>query len=80
MGFLQRAGDDWPAGDVGVVLFGVVLTLGPPRDDAYGAQPVAGAIVGLLAAVVYAAFLLVYRDANRTPGPRSGRSSIRQSA
>ena len=49
-----------------------MLTSGLARHDAYGAQPVAGAIVGLLAAVVYAAFLLVYRDANRTPGPRSG--------
>jgi drug/metabolite transporter (DMT)-like permease len=57
---------------IGVVLAGVVLTSGLARHDAYGAQPVAGAIVGLLAAVVYAAFLLVYRDANRTPGPRSG--------
>jgi drug/metabolite transporter (DMT)-like permease len=57
---------------IGVVLFGVVLTSGLARQDAYGMQPVAGAIVGLLAAVVYAAFLLVYREANRTPGPRSG--------
>jgi drug/metabolite transporter (DMT)-like permease len=55
-----------------VVLGGVVLTSGLARHDAYGAQPVAGAIVGMLAAVVYAAFILVYRDANRTPGPRSG--------
>jgi drug/metabolite transporter (DMT)-like permease len=57
---------------IGVVLAGVVLTSGLARHDAYGAQPVAGAIVGMLAAVVYAAFLLVYREANRTPGPRSG--------
>ena len=57
---------------IGVVLGGVVLTSGLARHDAYGAQPVAGAIVGMLAAVVYAAFLLVYREANRTPGPRSG--------
>jgi drug/metabolite transporter (DMT)-like permease len=57
---------------IGIVLGGVVLTSGLARHDAYGAQPVAGAIVGMLAAVVYAAFLLVYREANRTPGPRSG--------
>jgi drug/metabolite transporter (DMT)-like permease len=57
---------------IGVVLGGVVLTSGLARHDAYGTQPVAGAVVGLLAAVVYAAFLLVYREANRTPGPRSG--------
>ena len=57
---------------IGVVLAGVVLTSGLARHDAYGAQPVAGAIVGMLAAVTYAAFLLVYRAANRTSGPRSG--------
>jgi drug/metabolite transporter (DMT)-like permease len=57
---------------IAVVLGGVVLTSGQARHDAYGAQPVTGAIVGLLAAVVYAAFILLYRDANRTPGPRSG--------
>jgi drug/metabolite transporter (DMT)-like permease len=57
---------------IGVVLGGVVLTSGLARHDAYGAQPVVGAIVGLLAAVVYAAFLLVYREANRMPGPPSG--------
>jgi drug/metabolite transporter (DMT)-like permease len=57
---------------IAVVLGGVVLTSGLARHDAYGAQPVTGAIVGLLAAIVYAAFILLYRDANRTPGPRSG--------
>jgi drug/metabolite transporter (DMT)-like permease len=57
---------------IGVVLGGVVLTSGLARHDAYGAQPVAGAVVGMLAAVVYAAFILIYREANRTPGPRSG--------
>src|SRR4051812_2156439 len=57
---------------IAVVLGGVVLTSGLACHDAYGAQPVVGAIVGMLAAVVYAAFLLVYREANRTPGPRSG--------
>jgi drug/metabolite transporter (DMT)-like permease len=57
---------------IAVVLIGVVLTSGLGRDDAYGARPVAGAIVGVVAGVAYAAFLLVYRDANRTPGPRSG--------
>jgi drug/metabolite transporter (DMT)-like permease len=55
-----------------IVLGGVVLTSGLARHDAYGAAPVTGAMVGLLAAVTYAAFLLVYREANRTPGPRSG--------
>ena len=57
---------------IAAVLGGVVLTSGLARHDAYGARPVAGAVIGVLAGVIYAAFLLVYRDANRTPGPRSG--------
>jgi drug/metabolite transporter (DMT)-like permease len=57
---------------IGVVLGGVVLTSGLARHDAYGARPVAGALIGVLAGVTYAAFLLVYRRANRTSGPRSG--------
>jgi drug/metabolite transporter (DMT)-like permease len=57
---------------IGAVLGGVVLTSGLARHDAYGTRPVLGAIVGMLAAVTYAAFILVYREANRTAGPRSG--------
>ncbi len=57
---------------IAVVFGGVVLTSGLARHDAYGAQPVAGAVIGVVAGVTYAAFLLVYRHANRTPGPRSG--------
>jgi drug/metabolite transporter (DMT)-like permease len=57
---------------IAVVLSGVALTSGLARHDAYGSRPVAGAVIGLLAGLFYAAFLLVYREANRTPGPRSG--------
>jgi drug/metabolite transporter (DMT)-like permease len=57
---------------IGVVLFGVALTSGLARRDAYGASPVAGVLIGLLAGVAYAVFILVYREANRTAGPRSG--------
>ncbi|MCU1381665.1 MAG: family transporter [Acidobacteria bacterium] len=57
---------------IAAVLGGVVLTSGLARHDAYGTRPVAGAVIGLLAGVIYAAFLMVYRDANETPGPRSG--------
>jgi drug/metabolite transporter (DMT)-like permease len=57
---------------IAAVLGGVVLTSGLARHDAYGARPVTGAFVGLLAGITYAAFIIVYRDANRTPGPRSG--------
>ena len=57
---------------IAAVLVGVALTSGLGRHDAYGTRPVAGAVIGVLAGVTYAAFLLVYREANRTPGPRSG--------
>jgi drug/metabolite transporter (DMT)-like permease len=54
------------------VLGGVALTSGLARHDAYGSNPVAGVVIGLVAGVCYAAFILVYREANRTPGPASG--------
>jgi drug/metabolite transporter (DMT)-like permease len=57
---------------IAVVLAGIAMTSGLARQDAYGSRPVAGAVVGLLAGVSYAAFLLVYRAANRASGPRSG--------
>jgi drug/metabolite transporter (DMT)-like permease len=57
---------------IAVVLGGVVLTSGLARHDAYGSRPVAGAVVGVIAGLFYAVFLLVYREANATPGPRSG--------
>jgi drug/metabolite transporter (DMT)-like permease len=57
---------------IAVVLAGVTLSSGLGRHDAYGDRPVAGAMIGVLAGLSYAAFLLVYRAANRTAGPRSG--------
>jgi drug/metabolite transporter (DMT)-like permease len=54
------------------ILGGVALTSGLARHDAYGTNPVAGVIIGLFASVCYSAFILVYRQANRTPGPASG--------
>ena len=57
---------------IAIVLVGVALSSGLGRADAYGDRPIAGAAVGVLAGLSYAAFLLVYRYANRTPGPRSG--------
>jgi drug/metabolite transporter (DMT)-like permease len=54
------------------VLGGVALTSGLARHDAYGSNPVAGVVIGLVAGVCYSAFILVYREANRTPGPASG--------
>jgi drug/metabolite transporter (DMT)-like permease len=55
-----------------VVLGGVALTSGLARHDAYGTDPIAGALIGLVAGMCYSAFILVYREANRTPGPASG--------
>src|SRR5256714_9435384 len=57
---------------IAVVLGGVALSSGLGRGDAYGARPVTGALIGVLAGLAYAVFLLVYRQANRTRGPRSG--------
>jgi drug/metabolite transporter (DMT)-like permease len=57
---------------IALILAGVALTSGLARGDAYGSHPVAGAVLGVLAGVCYAAFLLVYREANRSPSPRSG--------
>ena len=51
---------------IAAVFGGVVLTSGLARHDAYGARPVAGAVIGVLAGVTYAAFLIVYRHANAT--------------
>jgi drug/metabolite transporter (DMT)-like permease len=49
-----------------VVLGGVALSSGLGRADAYGARPVAGAVLGVLAGLSYATFLLIFREANRT--------------
>lgn len=57
---------------IAVVLGGVALTSGLARHDAYGASPVKGVVIGVLAGGTYALFLLVYRHANGSPGPRSG--------
>lgn len=50
---------------VPVILAGVVLISGLGRADAYGSDPVAGAVLGLLAAGAYAAFLLLFRAVSR---------------
>src|SRR5262249_23316469 len=57
---------------IAIVLGGVALSSGLGRHDAYGERPVAGVAIGVVAGLSYAVFLLVYRFANRTPGPRSG--------
>ena len=50
---------------VPVVMAGVVLISGVVGADAYGDEPVLGAVFGLGTAVAYAGFLLVLRAGNR---------------
>jgi drug/metabolite transporter (DMT)-like permease len=61
------------AGLVLLVLFGLVLTSGLARSDAFGVSPGLGTLYGTMAGACYAAFLLTFRAANRvlapTPGP-----------
>ncbi len=57
---------------VPVVFGGVVLISGLGRGDAFGSNPVLGAVFGLLTAVTYSAFLLIFRQANQQQVPPSG--------
>ncbi len=50
---------------VPVVFGGVALISGLGRADSYGADPVRGVVLALLAACAYTGFLLVFRAANR---------------
>jgi drug/metabolite transporter (DMT)-like permease len=58
---------------VPVVLAGVVLISGVIGEGAYGEAPVAGAVLGLLTAAFYSAFILILRygnsDLRRPAGP-----------
>jgi drug/metabolite transporter (DMT)-like permease len=55
-----------------VILVGVTLVSGVGQGDAFGANPVRGTILALLAAVFYAAFLLAFRFSNDTQAPAVG--------
>jgi drug/metabolite transporter (DMT)-like permease len=57
---------------VPVVFTGVVLISGLGRSDAYGSNPVSGTLFGMLTALAYTAFLLIYRHANRQQVPPAG--------
>jgi drug/metabolite transporter (DMT)-like permease len=48
-----------------IALVGVALLSGLGQEDAYGSDPVAGVLLGLLAAGAYSAFLLAFRHSNR---------------
>lgn len=59
---------------VPIVILGVVMISGLGRSDSYGSDPILGAILGLVTALTYAAFLLLFRQSNRrhlapAPGP-----------
>jgi drug/metabolite transporter (DMT)-like permease len=57
---------------IAVMLGGVVLISGLARQDAYGARPIAGVLLGVGAGACYSIFLLVFRTANRSLAPTSG--------
>ena len=57
---------------IAAVLFGIALTSGLARPDAYGANPVVGVLLGLAAGASYACFLLTFRTATRPGAPVAG--------
>lgn len=59
-------------GTIALVIAGVVLASGLARVDAYGANPVLGVVLGVLAGASYAAYLLVFRAATVSPSPAAG--------
>lgn len=60
------------AAAVPVALAGVVLISGVGGGDAYGDEPVLGVVFGVLTALAYAGFLLVFREAGRDLRPPAG--------
>jgi drug/metabolite transporter (DMT)-like permease len=57
---------------VPVVLVGVALVSGLGQDDAFGGNPVLGAVLALFAALFYSAFLLGFRASNTSFAPAAG--------
>jgi len=55
-----------------VVLFGVALVSGVGQGSAFGDDPLLGTLFGLLSAVLYGTFLLIYRQSNRIKAPTAG--------
>ena len=51
-----------------IVLIGVVLIAGLITHQAYGTDPVLGVALGIVAALTYAAYLMIMRRVNRTAG------------
>lgn len=57
---------------VPVVLFGVALVSGLGQDNAFGDNPIFGAILALAAAMFYATFILGFRASNDVLAPPAG--------
>jgi drug/metabolite transporter (DMT)-like permease len=55
-----------------IILFGVTLVSGLGQGDAFGSNPVAGALLALVAAMFYATFLLGFRHSNDSQAPAAG--------
>jgi drug/metabolite transporter (DMT)-like permease len=62
----------WTLSVLPVALAAVWLISGLGRPDAYGDDPLAGAVLGVLTGVTYAGFLLVLREGRRGSGPPTG--------
>lgn len=59
-------------GAIPLLLVGVALVSGLGQEDAFGSNPLLGTVLGLAAAVFYAAFLLAYRRSNQAQSPAVG--------
>ncbi len=55
-----------------VVLVGVAMVSGIGQTDAFGEDPLLGTAFALTAAVLYAGFLLLFRQSNRLKAPAAG--------
>lgn len=59
-------------GAIPVILVGVAMVSGVGQGDAFGADPIRGTLLALLAAVFYAAFMLAFRYSNDAQAPPVG--------
>ena len=55
-----------------IVLVGVAMVSGIGQTDAFGEDPLLGTAFALTAAVLYAGFLLLFRQSNRSKAPAAG--------
>lgn len=55
-----------------VILIGVTLVSGLGQGDAFGANPIRGTLLALLAAIFYATFFLSFRHSNNEQAPGAG--------